>query len=186
MQTNDRRGLIHLVYSSARESDEICNSELQRPDQAWGQLELFTSEKPNAMIFTQPDRLGFEGIVQLVAMGHARRIFDLREMPFISFSNETRESFLRVLTKSRVEYFNIFKLRHKLGEKDGDAEHIEENGLSFEQSEIKRVLKPMIETGPTVVFSDSAPDEDKAVKRLLELLSQAEIPYSPVYADNGN
>ena len=65
-----------------------------------------------------------------------------------------------------MEYFNIFKLQHKLGKGMEDhSENEEEKYLSFECNEVKRVLKPMIECGPTVVFSDCAPREDKAIKR---------------------
>lgn len=181
---DNRRDFIHLVYSSEAEKNEPRNSEAQTPDQKWGQFELFASEKPDAMIFAQPDHLGLEGIVQIVAVGHARRIIDLREMPFISFGDETRESFLRVLIKNRIEYFNIFNLRHKLGEKEGCIANGDEKYFSFEQNEAISIFKSMIETGPTVVFSDCVPSEDKAVKGLLDLLSRANIPHSPVYADN--
>lgn len=185
MRSNNCRGYIQLVYSSAARENDILNPESQIFDKGWEQFELFVSEKPDVMIFAQPDQLGFDGIVQIVAVGNARRIFDLREVPFISFGNESRESFLRVLMKNRVEYFNIFQLRHKLSKKEDYDENKEETYFSFEQEEVKRVLKPMIESGPTVVFSDCAPSGDKAIKRLLDLLLQAEISYSPVYADNG-
>ncbi len=185
MHRSNGRGPIHLAYSSEPKGTDGATSKLQTWIEEHGQLELFVSEKPDTMIFAQPDRLGFDGIVQIVAMGHARRIFDLREVPFISFGNETRESFLRVLRKNQVEYFNIFKLQHKLGKGMEDhSENEEEKYLSFECNEVKRVLKPMIECGPTVVFSDCAPREDKAIKRFLDLLSQAEITYSVVFANH--
>lgn len=182
MLKNNRRSFIQLIYSSTQEVDKRCSFELGMSDREWGQFELFATEKPDVMIFAQPDRLGFDGIVQIVALGHARRIFDLREVPFISFGNETRESFLRVLRKNRVEYFNIFKLRQELGKKENHVGTIDEKYFSFDQNEVLRTLKPMIESGPTVVFSDCAPGEDKAIKGLLDLLSHAKISYSPVYA----
>src|SRR5690242_1036690 len=108
MNSNNNRGPIHLAYSSDSKGTDRSTSKLQTWTEERGQFELFVSEKPDAMIFAQPDRLGFDGIAQIVATGQARRIFDLREVPFISFGNETRESFLRVLRKNQVEYFNIF------------------------------------------------------------------------------
>jgi len=185
MQKNDSRGSIYLIYSSSRLTrEEISDSELHEPDEVWGQLELFTSEKPDAVIIAQPDRLGFEGISQIIANGHARRIFDLREMPFISFGDETRERFLKVLERNKVEYFNIFKLRHKLCDKEGQVGDIDTSDLSFAQCEVKKILKPMIETGPTVIFSDMDPAIDESVKKLLDLLSRSSIPYSPVFAES--
>lgn len=181
---DNRRDFIHLVYSSAAEINGVRNSKMQTPDEKWEQFELFASNKPDAMIFAQPEHLGLDGIVQIVAVGHARRIIDLREMPFISFGNETRESFLKVLITNQIEYFNIFNLRHKLGRNEACITDDEEKYFSFEQNEAIRVFKPMIETGPTVVFSDCVPSEDKAVQELLDLLSLANIPYSPIYADN--
>lgn len=184
MQKNDRRGSIYLVYSSSLTAkNAMDSSESQEPDQIWGQLELFASEKPDAVIIAQPDQLGFEGISRIIANGRARRILDLREMPFISFDNETREAFLNVLEKNKVEYFNIFKLRHKLCGKEDHVEYLEMNDLSFVSCEVETILKPMIETGPTVIFSDTDPAIDESVKKLLDLLSQSSIPYSTVYAE---
>jgi len=184
MKNSNPREFIHLVYSDTPGRKEISVSESRLPDQIWGQLELFASEKPDAMIFAQPDRIGFEGIVNIIAMGHVRRIFDLREMPFISFGHETREGFLSVLQKNRVEYFNVFNLRHTLSKKEYPIANNEELNLNFKQDDVKRIFKPMIESGPTVIFSDCAPSEDKAVKQLLAMLTQAGIPYTTVYADS--
>ncbi|MGA7180657.1 MAG: hypothetical protein WBX11_13870 [Thiobacillaceae bacterium] len=175
-----------MIYSSSQAREDAANKEAQKPDQVWGQLDLFATERPDAVIITQPDRLGFEGVARIITVGHARRIFDLREMPFISFDNETRESFLAVLEKNGVEYFNIFGLRHKLGECSDQDYDREIDGLTFAQIDVEKILKPMIESGPTVVFSDSDPSVDKTVKNLLDLLSKAAIPYSRVIAENYN
>lgn len=186
MQKNDRGG-IYLVYSSSSQPrDEVGDSVSNESNNVWGQLELFASEKPDMVIMAQPDRFGLDGISRIITNGHARRIFDLREMPFISFGNETRESFLNILERNKTEYYNVFKLFRKLCEKTGKAEHAEIDSLPFPPDcDVKNVLKPMIESGPTVVFSDTDPAGDESVKKLLDLLSRSSIPYSPVFAESG-
>ena len=187
MQKNDSRRSIYLVFSaSPTASSEMGESELHEPDQVWGQLELFASEKPDAVIIAQPDQLGFEGISRIIANGHARRIFDLREMPFISFDNEPRETFLSVLARNKVEYFNISKLRKKLCNEESSVGDFAVSDLPLTHCEVNKILKPMIETGPTVIFSDTDPAVDESVKKLLELLSQSSISYSTVFAESCN
>lgn len=183
MRNETRRNSIHLVFSSTTGEEKGLAKEQQEPDQIWGQLDLFASEKPDAVIIAQPDCLGFERLAQIIATGHARRILDLRKMPFISFDNETRESFLSVLEKNRVEYFNIFKLRHELCHSEV-REDSELDDLCFDQIEAGKVLKTMIEKGPTVIFSDADPSIDKVVKKFLDSLSRASIPFSTVFATN--
>jgi hypothetical protein len=186
MQRNGRDG-VYLVYSSSLQPrDEVGDSASNESNNVWGQLELFSSEKPDTVIITQPDRIGLDGISRIIINGHARRIFDLREMPFISFGNETRESFLDILERNKTEYYNVFKLFRKLCEKAGQVEHAKMDSLPFlPNCDVKNVLKPMIESGPTVVFSDTDPAGDESVKKLLDLLSRSSIPYSPVFAESG-
>ena len=179
------RGEIYLVYSSSSQpSNDVDDTSLNQFENVWGQLELFSSEKPDTVIVAQPDRIGLDGISRIIANGHVRRILDLREMPFISFGNETRESFLKIIEENETEYFNVFKLLHKLCKNAGKFEYSEISNLSFSDCDIERGLKPMIESGPTVVFSDTDPTGDKSVKKLLDLLSRSSIPYSTVFAES--
>lgn len=187
MTEDNRRRSIYLVYSSSTKvTNDAPHSVQMEPEKVWGQLELFSSEKPSVVIIAQPDRLGFEGIARIIVKGHARRIIDLRGMPFISFDNESRERFLNVLEKNQVEYLNIFKLRKTLGEPVRTADDAENNDFNFTKSKVETYLKPMIEAGPTVVFSDTDPAVDEVVKQLLDSLSQAETQYSTVYAEAGH
>ncbi len=186
MQKNGRGG-IYLVYSSSPQPrDEVGDSVSNESNNVWGQFELFASEKPDTVIIAQPDRIGLDGISRIITDGHARRILDLRAMPFISFGNETRESFLNVLERNKTEYYNVFKLFRKLCEKAEQVEYAKIDSLPFSPNcDVENVLKPMIESGPTVVFSDTDPAGDESVKKLLDLLSRSSIPYSPVFAGSG-
>ena len=170
---NSKDNIIRLVYSASSKVDKKAESEHASQDQIWGQLDLFTSEKPDTIIFAQPDQLGLNGIEKIVGKGHAKRIIDLRTMPFISFGNESRFSFLKVLSENHIEYLNIFNISKKIGDLNSDIEN----------SEINKTLKPLIQSGPTIIFSESAPDQDKLVKRLLALLDKAEVTHSTVFAN---
>lgn len=167
---------IRLVYSSDEKNPPPPNP-LETMEELWGQLDLFATGKPDTVIFAQPEDLGFEGIVNVLLTGHVRRIFDFREMPFISFGNEPRESFLRLLSSNQVDYFNKFNLKNKLGNKDDD-------NLTLEIENVKSFLKPLIENGPTVIFSNKSPNKDEFVSLFLRSLSDAKIPHSTVLAES--
>lgn len=175
MQLLSNKQHIRLVYS-ADEARKQTHNIMSTVDEVWGQLNLFSTEKPDTVIFAQPEDLGFEGIVNILLTGHARRIFDFREMPFISFGNETRESFLRLLSSNKVEYYNKFNLKNKLGKN-------EDLDLILEIESVKSFLKPLIENGPTVIFSDKSPNKDKFVSLFLKSLSDAKIAHSTVLAE---
>lgn len=187
METRDRRSFIHLVYSSSldevsKKNDSEKTAMLQNIEKAWNQLELFSIEKPYVVIIAQPDHIGFEGIRSILDKGHARRIIDLRFVPFISFDEESRESFLEVLKKREVEYLNLFNLKKFIGDVASQADATTE--ILFNENSVKAYLKPMIENGPTVIFSCKSPSIDAGVKHLLDSLTQASIAFSAVYAES--
>lgn len=175
MQHSNQRGHIRLIYSSTEDANVIVSNKQTHEDQ-WGQFELFTSEKPDVLIFAQPNLLSFEGIVDILSTGHARRIFDLRTMPYISFGNQTRDRFLKLLVTNKVDYYNLFKLKNILQSNPND--------FDFDKDNVNTILKPMIEKGPTVIFSDNAPSEDKVVKKLVNSLATSKIKFSTYYAEN--
>jgi hypothetical protein len=167
---------IRLIYSANVQNLTSHNS-VNATEELWAQLDLFASEKPDTVIFAQPEELGFNGIVKILLTGHARQIFDFREMPYFSFGNETRENFLKLLSDNRVAYFNKFHLKSKLGYSDNEE-------ISLKTEIVKSFLKPLIENGPTVVFSDKSPNKDDFVVKFLKLLSEAKISYSTVLAES--
>jgi hypothetical protein len=174
---------IYLVYSSEKSNNTLESESHDVSEDKWGQLDLFVSEKPDTVIVAQPEALGFTGIYNIIHSGHARRIFDLREVPFISFDDESRESFLHILKINNVEYFNIFNLKSKFNSTDKNINSTEIIESFFTGHNVTEIIKPMIESGPTIVFSDLVPSHDKAVENLLNLLSKSEITYSTVYAE---
>ncbi len=84
---------------------------------------------------------------------------------------------LKLLSTNRVDYFNRFNLKNKLGERDNE-------NLTLEIERVKSFLKPLIENGPTVIFSDKSPNKDEFVVKFLKSLSDVKITHSTVLAES--
>lgn len=183
MPSNEHKRHLFLVYSSTTALSEPAStgSESEEIPLEGIQLELFESEKPDVMIFTQPLKLNFGDIQQLIEDGHITRIIDLREVPYMTFGNETRERFLRVMSEKRIEYYNLAKLGSLIGTQIQKAQDFIESASAFHKETVRIELKKMIQNGPTMVFSDSDPSQDKLVEKFQLGLTQADIGYSPYY-----
>ena len=186
MPSNEHKRHLFLVHSSTGHSnfehDGVEDKyEVEGVPLESIQLELFGTEKPDVMIFTQPLNLDFSEIQQLIEEGHITRIIDLREVPYMTFGNETRERFLQVMSERRIDYYNLAKLGGLIGTQIQKAQDYIESANIFNREPVRIELKRMIQNGPTMVFSDTDPSQDKLVEKFQLDLNQAEIEFSPYY-----
>lgn len=173
---------IYLAYSS----DKTQDSETLRNRKQWTQLELFPSEKHDALIFTMVDNRNFEKVVELILDSKARYILDLRELPALNFERVSRSRFFEFLEQQHVTYTKIFSIFPHI-----DAYTVTEifdnalrgagaNALEAFHSSVR----PLIEGGPTIVFTDTPPASDEHVTDLVDALQRAKVHFTTMVAED--
>lgn len=148
------------------------------------QLDLFPSDRPDALIFTTATRRDFERISDLLRHCHARFILDLRELPSLAFERANRDRFFELLTKHGVTYEHLEGL---LGAKLANRsisvvlEQLATGTQMPPSDQLKDQLRRLIENGPTLVFTDTSPETDGAATFLAKSLENSKIKFSPVF-----
>lgn len=179
MAANSDRPQLYLV-------DRWTDGESRhRPSMAeadtWVQLDLFLTDKRDIFIYTKPCRTSFQRIHELINHCRPKHILDLRELPSLSFECVSRARFLDLLTSCGVEYHHLHNIA---GERSKNHVITATLAILADDALFQSVLKPhmqrLLQHGPTIVFTDTAPESDQAARCLSKSLARADAQFSEV------
>lgn len=155
----------------------------------WGQLELFPSEQINdLLIFAQPKGTTFEHLLKEINNNRVRWVLDIRETPFLSFDEFTREKFFDLLAVHHVAYINIHSFMRNAHAHSVNQffDAFDSNTIDKAVNTLRKNLQSVIENGPTLVFTDCAPTNDILTEKFTSSLTKSEIKYSPYICELSN
>jgi hypothetical protein len=185
MPISSGRVLLYLAYSAETGSNHTLAA---RPHGASVgiQLDLFPTDKPDAVIFTNPKRTDFEQILEMIRRFTVKNILDLRDLPSLSFERISRERFLDAMTTCRVEYRPLQSILGKQFQVDtiSDFFHaVHENAEPSWNTILKNCIEPLIRGGPTIVFTEAPPETDEVAHEFAVSLARSNIHFSQVFAN---
>jgi hypothetical protein len=172
------RAKMFLIYSSDNAGDSRQSSVASAFNRSWSQLELFPTTSPETLLFVTPDDADF---LDTLRGSHAKHVFDLRDVPYLTLGGKDRQSFLGSLDEMFVDYASVHALLHDAGSRSVLAYLADELG-STRSSRLEHVMLTALKSGPTVVLCDQSPKVDAKVGALLDFLSKKQVKYSPVLA----
>jgi len=149
------------------------------------QLELFPIGNPDAVIFTSPRRTDLAQILRMIERFTVKNILDLRDLPALNFDRVSRTHFLDALLKCRVEYrpFPVVLGTDFQADTISEFFHfIHENSRPNWVSVMKKCVEPLIQGGPTIVFTEGAPEVDEVAREFAETLVRSKISFRQVFA----
>lgn len=157
---------LTLVYSSDSPKNNEAAQEEKDSDAGWHQLDMFSSSRPDALVFTSPQNFDFEELKEMLDSAHIKYILDLRVIPNLVFNGTSRGRFFQLLAQRDVDYISQMSVAP---------------GARDKANEIADWLGTRIGRGPTMVFSDLDPQRDSEVRQLSCQLNQAGVKFEPVY-----
>jgi hypothetical protein len=172
------RPKIFLVYSSDRIAGSKDSSVESAFNRAWSQLELFPTTSPETLLFVTPDDGDF---LETLRGAHAKHIFDLRDVPYLTLGGMDRRSFFHSLDSMFVDYASVHALLHDAGSSSVLAYLTDQMG-SNRSGRLEHAMLATLKSGPTVVLCDRSPSVDTKVGALLDFLSKKQVKHSPVLA----
>lgn len=186
MADETKRGVIlYLAYSADGGTESSCGAK-SNAGSVGIQLELFPVGNPSAVIFTNPKRNDLDHVLKVIERFAVKKILDLRDLPALNFERVSRNAFLDTLSKSRVEYLSFPALLGKEFEVDTISEffHLIHTDAKPNWSDlVKNILEPLIRSGPTIVFTEAAPEVDEVAQEFAESLIRSNVRFSQVFAN---
>lgn len=179
---------LRLVFSKDLQLSEDGNAE--NPTYVnWAQLELFPSEQINdLLIFTQPKDATFEYLLKEINNNRIRWVIDIRETPYLSFEELSREKFFDLLSDKHVAYINIHSFMRSIHAHSVKQffDSFDSNVFNEAASALRINLQEAIESGPTLVFTDCAPTHDTLAVKFASSLTKSDIKYSSYICELSN
>jgi hypothetical protein len=172
------RPKMFLIYSSDNAGESRQSSVASAFNRSWSQLELFPTTSPETLLFVTPDDADF---LDTLRGSHAKHVFDLRDVPYLTLGGKDRKSFLGSLDEMFVDYASVHSLLHDAGSRSVLSYLANEIG-SPKSSQLEHMMLATLKTGPTVVLCDQSPKDDAKVGALLDFLSKKHVKHSPVLA----
>lgn len=167
MSHDGSRGRLSLVYSADKQDFSFsAGGDGDLDDAEWQQIELFTSELPDTVIFTSLESTHLETLVEFLKRAHVRQIFDAREIPYFASGAESRARFFDALRNMQVTYISALALARDAG--------------ASRRENAAEILGKNIEKGPTLVFSDVDPNLDPDIVDIKSKLAGAGVNYRTV------
>jgi len=181
MKTKNHSSHLRLVYSDAH-SDH--NEEIVLSFDKFSQLELFPNvEIKDLLIFIQPEEIDTFDMLSDYDTKMAATIIDIRELPFLSFNDLSREYFINYLKDNNVNYINIHRFMREFNTDSVSAFFkLINNQLDVDDKKfvsLINVIKNSLSEGPTIVFTDSYPSTDMLASCFTKLLRKLDVSFSP-------
>lgn len=171
---------LKLVYSR-----DLQDSSIDMVDPKYDvleQLELFPSSlKKDLLLFTQPKDSIFEFLAEQFNNNWVKCVIDIREAPYLSFNDISRTMFFDMLSAHGVLYINVHSFMRKMHAQTVTQffDLFETTSLAAAVDTLKEYLQPAIQNGPTIVFTDVAPEHDEIASKFASSLRKLNIKYSP-------
>lgn len=179
-ETPKIRSHLRLVFSKDLQLSNDSDVEKQSIED-WGQLELFPSEQINdLLIFAQPKDATFAHLLKEINNNRVRWVIDIRETPYLSFEEFSRENFFDLLADHHIAYINIHSFMRNIHAHSVKQffDSFESIGFDEAANTLRTNLKEAIESGPTLVFTDCPPTHDTLAVKFASSLTKSDIKYS--------
>lgn len=168
---------LFLVTPLNGSKDEIGEEKIKQP-KGKVQLTLFPEHIGPTVIYVHLTEDNINKVVDGLQSKVVHSIIDIREAPYLSFSDFSREKFLSILSQVKAEYINIHKLmRNKNIETVKEyMSIISDNSLNNDDGTLE--LVNVIKSGPVFVFTDREPEKDNLIKSFEMGLRLAELDFT--------
>lgn len=168
---------LFLVTPLNSSKDEVGEEKIKQP-KGKVQLTLFPEHIGPTVIYVHLTEDNINKVVDGLQSKVVHSIIDIREAPYLSFSDFSREKFLSILSQVKAEYINIHKLmRNKNIETVKEyMSIISDNSLNNNDDTLE--LVNVIKSGPVFVFTDREPEKDNLIKSFEMGLRLAELDFT--------
>ena len=169
---------LFLVTPLNDSKEELGEEKIKQP-KGKVQLTLFPEHIGPTVIYVHLTEDNINKVVDGLQSKIVHSIIDIREAPYLSFSNFSRERFLNIISTVKAEYINIHKLmRNKNVETVKEYMSIISDNSSSNNIDSTLELVNVIKSGPVFVFTDREPEKDKLIKSFEMGLRHAELDFT--------